>query len=367
MADDAPEEELRALNRNDNTDIEQQSLIPEESPLPYDDQDIDIQRWTQQLQDLKDFMAQTKTKWVFIYSVINFAINMAGLGGGWFAGIIPWYYTIKFPIMIYIRFTYYSTKSWQWFLLDFCYFANVALLIYLWIYPSPQFFCFIFSVANGTLLWAILIFGNGLVFHSLDKTTSLLIHITPSLITYIIRWTDTSFWDIGGRWKSGICITDRFEDGYNDIHNGCANWWNMVLYPFIFTICQQMVYYLLVQVVFYERIKNDKNSLTSYTYLFRKGQRNGPVWDFINIAGKRGRIYVFGGFFVMYSTVSYLPTLLFYRYQWMQFVFMVICMTWAVKNGAEFYATVYVKKGSLYAETENDDEEENEENEDKGQ
>ena len=126
--------------------------------------------------------------------------------------------------------------------------------------------------------------------------------------------------------------------------NECATWTTLMMWPFVFTVSHQFVYYVLVQCVCYRRIVSDKNALTTYRYLFRKSAQKGLMWRMINVLGKRGRIYVFGGFFVSYSTLSFIPTMLLFRYWWLQFAFILLCGTWAIKNGADFYAKVYVKK-----------------------
>jgi hypothetical protein len=46
----------------------------------------------------------------------------------------------------------------------------------------------VFVFANGPLLVAIVAWRNSMVFHSLDKTTSLFIHVFPALLTYCTRW-----------------------------------------------------------------------------------------------------------------------------------------------------------------------------------
>ena len=125
-----------------------------------------------------------------MYINICVAVNIAGGHGGF----LPWYYTIKAPIMIGTRFFVYKNKAWHWFLMDFCYFVNTALLVYLWIYPDTIFFSLVFSLCNGPLLFALIIFGNTLVFHSLDKTTSILIHLSPAICTYVIRWEDLEWY-----------------------------------------------------------------------------------------------------------------------------------------------------------------------------
>eukprot|EP01083_Nonionella_stella_P028872 79571_1 len=305
------------------------------------DQDMDIQRWTQQVHgEITNFMAQRQEKYIFIWSVVNLCISCYAIGGNWFSGALAWYYSIKFPIMIITRYITYKQLSWQWFLLDFCYFSNMLLLVFLWINPDPQLFCMVFAITNGPLLWAILVFHNEFVFHSLDKSTSLLIHITPAIITYILRWKETSFWDIDQRWEHNICSVNSFEDS----DDGCANWRNMVLWPFLFAVGHQILYYVLVQCVFYKTIVNDKNSWTMYRYMFRKSQQKGPAWKLINVCGKKGRIYIFGTIWVIYATLCFLPTLMMYRYEWLHFGVIVVCLVGSIRNGADFYGKVYAKR-----------------------
>jgi hypothetical protein len=64
------------------------------------------------------------------------------------------------------------------------------------------FFKIYFGLANGPLLGAIVLYvgsvillissrwQNRLVFHDIDKLTSLFIHIMPALLSYCIRWCD---------------------------------------------------------------------------------------------------------------------------------------------------------------------------------
>jgi len=77
----------------------------------------------------------------------------------------------------------------QYFLADFCYWANLLLLVYMWLFPwSETLFAICFALANGPLFIAVALFRNSLVFHSVDHQTSLLIHCVPCFCSYIIRW-----------------------------------------------------------------------------------------------------------------------------------------------------------------------------------
>jgi hypothetical protein len=74
-------------------------------------------------------------------------------------------------------------------MLDFCYFVQMMCLAHIWVWPtSDSLALLVFVFGNGPLLCAIVAWRNSLVFHSLDKTTSLFIHVFPCLLTYCTRW-----------------------------------------------------------------------------------------------------------------------------------------------------------------------------------
>jgi len=47
-------------------------------------------------------------------------------------------------------------------------------------------FAIVFALANGPLIWAMVVYRNSLVFHNTDKVTSTYIHLLPALLSY--RW-----------------------------------------------------------------------------------------------------------------------------------------------------------------------------------
>ena len=76
-------------------------------------------------------------------------------------------------------------------MIDFCYFANYLIMIYIFCYPqSVTLFRICFVNACGPLLWAIPLYRNSVVFHSLDRITSIYLHMFPALVLYSIRWND---------------------------------------------------------------------------------------------------------------------------------------------------------------------------------
>ena len=74
-------------------------------------------------------------------------------------------------------------------MLDFCYFSQATLLVYLHMFPDESaIFKLVFTMANGPLTWGGVLWRNALVFHDIDKLTSTFIHFYPALVTYCVRW-----------------------------------------------------------------------------------------------------------------------------------------------------------------------------------
>ena len=88
-----------------------------------------------------------------------------------------------------MRWLYYKQKRHHYFLLDFCYYTNTLLLIYFWSPWQPNWlFPTVFVFSHGPLLFAAVIWRNSIVPHSLDRMTSVFIHISPALTTWGTRW-----------------------------------------------------------------------------------------------------------------------------------------------------------------------------------
>ena len=72
--------------------------------------------------------------------------------------------------------------NFHYFLMDFCYFTNFLILLYLWL---PSYFNtlrgMLFGFTNGPLLAAIVLWRNSVVPHSTNKMTSMFIHTSPAI------------------------------------------------------------------------------------------------------------------------------------------------------------------------------------------
>jgi len=92
-------------------------------------------------------------------------------------------------LLIFMRWRVFRTQKKQNLLWDFCYWANFLALYYVWLAPDDaRLFQIVFMCANGPLAWSVLAFNHALIFHSWQHITSLVIHTSPMLLTYGIRW-----------------------------------------------------------------------------------------------------------------------------------------------------------------------------------
>lgn len=87
-------------------------------------------------------------------------------------------YTGKAIFLFALRFYLYRKEKMHYYLLDFCYYANVLHAVQVWFFPescSLQKILFAFSM--GPLAWSIVAFRNSMIFHSLDKVCTSSMHV----------------------------------------------------------------------------------------------------------------------------------------------------------------------------------------------
>lgn len=110
----------------------------------------------------------------------------------------PYCYAVCIVPLLVLRAYIYSSLGWQYFLIDFCYWSNAACLAQLFLFPaSERLFLVNFLHTTGPLAMAIPTWRNSLVFHSLDKVTSVFIHMLPPLLAFSMRWYPPPHLELG--------------------------------------------------------------------------------------------------------------------------------------------------------------------------
>lgn len=116
------------------------------------------------------------------------------------------------PLLV-LRYYIYFSLGWQFFLIDFCYMVNALCLLQILVFPSSYtLFLLNFLHASGPLALAIPTWRCSLVFHSLDKFTSVVIHYLPALFVFIFRWYPPSY--LGARGDTVLPETLDFTSSW---------------------------------------------------------------------------------------------------------------------------------------------------------
>ena len=142
----------------------------------------------------------------------------------------------------------YTRQSWAPFMFDFCYFVNaLVVLTTTSVVPSPVYAAMGFILTNGPVLWAIVIWRNSLVLHSIDKMTSFTIHFFPALCTYVDRFA------LGG---------EEVQPAFSLV--------TAVLYPLGFYACWQIGYIIVFDVLLVERFRQNEELESALRWFTRR-------------------------------------------------------------------------------------------------
>eukprot|EP01128_Nolandella_sp_AFSM9_P012802 TRINITY_DN9635_c0_g1_i1.p1 TRINITY_DN9635_c0_g1~~TRINITY_DN9635_c0_g1_i1.p1 ORF type:complete len:379 (-),score=65.93 TRINITY_DN9635_c0_g1_i1:111-1115(-) len=259
-----------------------------------------------------------RSKLTFIAGVSNalFTAYLLGAFPAWF----PIAYSVKAVLLITLRFLYYYHHNYHYFLLDFCYSANALCLLYLWYAPnSPALFYTIFAFANGPLLWSIPTWRNSMIFHELDKISSLFIHLDPALLLYALRFK--------------IAQPLRYTVPES------ASLPALLLVPFAPYLVWQLLYW--AKVYWLSAHKTDR--MTSASFML--SEKKGFIYDLCAYPfGPARAKYGFMLLQLVYTLLTMLPTYFMYHSE-LLYVVIVVCITiWSTKNGADYYMEIFARR-----------------------
>ncbi|KYR01088.1 transmembrane protein [Tieghemostelium lacteum] len=242
-----------------------------------------------------------------------------------------WYTLLIVPLMAF-RFIMYHRAKYHYFMLDFCYLCQVLLLFYLFGHTyvlgtnvTANLFKLVFALCNGPLLAGCLVWRNSLVFHDVDKLTSVFIHLCPPIVTYCLRWYPQSPYSEELACGGSEC-SYTLKEAY--------------FIPILLYIFWQVFYYVKTEVVDQSKLANDKDIMTSlrwmsikqphpvYKYLVKKGFTVSPLVILMLVQ----LLYTLG-------TLLAVPIIIrsFYLHTGL-LIFVFVAVSW---NGSSFYFEVF--------------------------
>jgi len=229
------------------------------------------------------------------------------------------YHVTRFLILLWLRIFEFYERHWGWCLIEVCYYINALLLRYIigrghW---SPDTLKPIFLLCNGPVLWGLIIFQNSLVFHSITKYTSMVLHFSPALVTWALRWK------ISPPAKNAVVFPDwpTFLSGFSD-----------ALWHFS---AHQLFWWIACGVLFRRYIRDDPKASNCFTSLTES--KSGLFYKAIDTFGDRFQEFLFCCFYTFGAGLSMFPALLFWRSVWAHTIFMITALVIAIWNAGDFY------------------------------
>lgn len=212
-------------------------------------------------------------------------------------------------------------------MLELCYFGNFLGLIHVWFFPESIVQRHLaFAFASGPLMFSIAAMRNSLVFHDVDKSTTLMMHASPAMAAWTLRWYDDRLI------MEPMSIPEAFRD--------------LVMMPVMGYIVWVVLYYLIVFRWFGGRIRR-KGGVTMFDIMVPKDKekiKKSPILSFITSFSPGWQPIVYLAFHGTMASVSFLPVIA----CWNSFVFhtslLLGLLALSIWNGGTFYFKVFARK-----------------------
>ncbi|CEP16576.1 hypothetical protein [Parasitella parasitica] len=261
-----------------------------------------------------------------------------------YPSLIPSYYSVQLIILLILRYVIYRSKRWHYFIFDMCYFVNAMTMVFLWAYPASKLlFLASYCMTNGPVAWAIITWRNSLVFHSLDKVTSVFIHIFPPLVMYCIRWMPELQRDI--YCDNTLFVTSHRNSIFPALHDlELPSFRDVMIYSTVAYGIWQSLYYLFIMVGRRDKVESGLR-LTSYSWLLDDTHgRKGFIQNMAFMFGAKWKSEMFMLLQLIYNIVTSIPTYFLFRYFWLHTAFLIGMFAVSVWNGANYYIEVFSRR-----------------------
>ncbi|KAI5795629.1 hypothetical protein EDC01DRAFT_652968 [Geopyxis carbonaria] len=274
-------------------------------------------------------VVSVKEKISFVVGVSNVFITGFLIGG--YPDWVHIWYSLQMVYFMPIRYWTYHKRGYHYFLADLCYFVNLLLMLSVWVFPnSRRLMISTYCLAYGNNAWAIAMWRNSMVFHSLDKVTSLFIHIMPPVVLHcLVHLADPAF------------VEERFPaisriKGVE--HYGLRE---MIIWATVPYAVWQLSYHYLITVRRREKIAAGRP--TSFTWL-RKSYSKTWIGKLVLALPDILQEPAFMGIQYIYAVLTMLPCPFWFYHRGFSALFISAVGLWSIYNGATFYIDVFGKR-----------------------
>ena len=201
------------------------------------------------------------------------------------------YTALLLPLMV-ARYIIYRADLYHYFMYDFCYYAQIMQLIQMYKYPSDiRLAKAMFSIANGPLVLAVAMWRNSLVFHSLDKMTSMFVHILPALVMFSQRWQ-------GHLTEKEFPLFEEVEDTI--VTTLTDFWWR----PFLYYVLWQSLYLIKTELISKKKLEYNTSIMTSLRWMLRK--KTSASYKLLSRFGEQNQLPTFVCIQALYTLATFL-------------------------------------------------------------
>jgi hypothetical protein len=259
---------------------------------------------------------------------------------GYLIGACPEYFYIWFSAQLAyfmpIRYFTYHAKGYHYFLADLCYFVNMLCMLSIWVFPnSKRLFISTFCLTFGNNAAAIAMWRNSMVFHSMDKVTSLFIHIMPPVTLHcIVHLTPVE--KLKERFPAVYSI--KFSQPGDPEHYGLGA---MIIWSTAPYLVWQLMYHFLITVRRRDKIAAGRP--TSFTWL-RKSYSKAWIGRFVLSLPEALQEPCFMCIQYAFALSTMIPCPIWFWSKWASGMFMSALFIWSIHNGATYYIDVFGKR-----------------------
>jgi hypothetical protein len=205
-------------------------------------------------------------------------------------GAVPYMFITFFAICMPWRIVSFSQRKYGFYLIDFCYFANLATLLYLLCYPTnANIGAMVYALCDGPLAGALIVWQCAWVLGSADYTISALMHLLPGLAIF----THQHYPSIHG-WRAALAYSKQQLSSMGSSAGAsqplqpsplpaaalapCSTSTWLLAAPLAFYLTWQLLYYVTVQLCCRRYILATGQE-TSYIGLAKRAAKTNNVWN----------------------------------------------------------------------------------------
>lgn len=186
-----------------------------------------------------------------------------------------------------------------------------------------------FAIANGPLALAIAMWRNSLVFHSLDKMTSMFIHILPALVMFSQRWHD----------HLSYKKFPLFEEMETSI---ATTLFDFYVNPFFWYLVWQIGYLIKTELYSKKKLEYNTSIMTSLRWMVRK--KDSKSYTVLSRFGEHNQLPTFVCIQAVYTLLTFLLCPLLWYSIWLHSIYLSVIFIIALANGASYYFHVFAKR-----------------------